>query len=113
MAADRMRPAASAYSSARQRPGRSQLLTRSRRWWSALPARTRFLVAAIAGAASMLSGIGLTVAASWLIVRAEARPPILTLSIAVVAVRAFALTRPLLGYAQRLRSEERRVGMRS
>src|SRR5699024_6584284 len=106
MAADRMRPAASAYSSARQRPGRSQLLTRSRRWWSALPARTRFLVAAIAGAASMLSGIGLTVAASWLIVRAEARPPILTLSIAVVAVRAFAITRPLLGYAQRLAAHD-------
>lgn len=85
---------------------RPQLLVRPRRWWVALAPRTRFSLAAVAGAASTLSGIGLTVAASWLIIRAEAQPPILTLSMAVVAVRAFALTRPLLGYAQRLAAHD-------
>lgn len=83
-----------------------KLLARSRRWWAALPPRTRFLLAAVAGAASVLSGIGLTVAASWMIIRAEARPPILTLSMAVVAVRGFAIARPLLGYAQRLAAHD-------
>ena len=85
---------------------RPQLLARPRRWWVALTPRTRFVLAALAGAASTLSGIGLTVAASWLIIRAEAQPPILTLSMAVVAVRAFAITRPLLGYAQRLAAHD-------
>src|SRR5690625_3829354 len=83
-----------------------KLLARSRRWWAALPPRTRFVLAAVAGAASVLSGVGLTVAASWMIIRAEARPPILTLSMAVVAVRGFAIARPLLGYAQRLAAHD-------
>ncbi|HIZ38062.1 MAG TPA: thiol reductant ABC exporter subunit CydC [Candidatus Ruania gallistercoris] len=87
-------------------PPRRQLLVRTRRWWSGLAPRTRLALAAVAGAASTLSGIGLTVAASWLIIRAEARPPILTLSMAVVAVRGFAITRPLLGYAQRLAAHD-------
>ncbi|WP_147915737.1 thiol reductant ABC exporter subunit CydC [Ruania zhangjianzhongii] len=102
-AVNRGRPAPDDQVRSRSRP---QLLARTRRWWSGLTPRTRFLLAAAAGAASMLSGIGLTVAASWLIVRAESQPPILTLSIAVVAVRAFALTRPLLGYAQRLAAHD-------
>ena len=86
--------------------GKRKLLARTRRWWSGLAPRPRFVFAAVVGAASVLSGIGLTVAAAWLIVRAEARPPILTLSMAVVAVRAFAITRPLLGYAQRLAAHD-------
>ena len=96
----------SAASSQLRAGRRRQLLPRSRRWWVALAPRTRFILAAVAGAASTLSGIGLTVAASWLIIRAEAQPPILTLSMAVVAVRAFAITRPLLGYAQRLAAHD-------
>ncbi len=39
---------------------------------------------------------------TWLIVRADARPPVLTLSIAVVLVRATAILRPLLRHLERL-----------
>src|SRR5699024_2393176 len=46
--------------------GSPTLLARTRRWWSALAPRTRFVIAAVAGAASILSGIALTVAAGWL-----------------------------------------------
>src|SRR5699024_10245749 len=45
-----------------------------RRRWAALAPRTRLILAGVAGALSGLSGIGLTVAASWLIVRAESQP---------------------------------------
>lgn len=84
----------------------SGLLAGVRRQWSAMGVRARFAVAAVAGAASLLSGIGLTVAASWMIVRASAQPPILTLSLAVVAVRGFAIGRPLFRYLERLASHD-------
>ncbi|GAA3347946.1 hypothetical protein GCM10020358_64610 [Amorphoplanes nipponensis] len=54
------------------------------------------------GAASWLAGIVLTGAAAWLLVRASARPPVLTLSTAVVLVRGSAVARPLLRYLERL-----------
>jgi len=60
-------------------------------------------VAAVAlGAASSLSGIVLTGAAAWLLVRASFLPPVLTLSTAVVLVRGSAVARPLLRYLERL-----------
>lgn len=76
------------------------------RWWARLRPSTRFTIAALTGAASLLAAVGLTVAAAWLIIRAEARPPILSLSMAVVAVRGFAVARPLLGYLQRLAAHD-------
>ncbi|WP_433799568.1 thiol reductant ABC exporter subunit CydC [Actinomycetospora sp. CA-084318] len=54
------------------------------------------------GAGSVLAGLVLTAASTWLIVRADARPPVLTLSIAVVIVRGTAVLRPLLRYLERL-----------
>ena len=54
------------------------------------------------GAGSVLAGLLLTAAATWLIVRADAHPPVLTLSIAVVLVRAAAILRPLLRHLERL-----------
>ena len=54
------------------------------------------------GAGSVLAGLVLTAASTWLIVRADARPPVLTLSIAVVIVRGTAILRPLLRYLERL-----------
>lgn len=54
------------------------------------------------GAAAVLSGLVLTAASTWLIVRADARPPVLTLSIAVVLVRAAAVLRPVLRHLERL-----------
>ncbi len=54
------------------------------------------------GAGSVLAGLLLTAVSTWLIVRADARPPVLTLSIAVVLVRATAVLRPLLRHLERL-----------
>ncbi|WP_010313406.1 ATP-binding cassette domain-containing protein [Saccharopolyspora spinosa] len=54
------------------------------------------------GALSLLSGLALTATSAWLIARASQQPPILTLSVAVVGVRTFALSRAVLRYADRL-----------
>ncbi|MEJ2868706.1 thiol reductant ABC exporter subunit CydC [Actinomycetospora sp. OC33-EN08] len=54
------------------------------------------------GVGSVLAGLVLTAASTWLIVRADARPPVLTLSVAVVIVRATAILRPVLRYLERL-----------
>ncbi|GAB1640303.1 hypothetical protein KRMM14A1259_07260 [Krasilnikovia sp. MM14-A1259] len=69
-------------------------------------ARRGPLIAVLLGAASWLAGITLTGAAAWLLVRASTRPPVLTLSAAVVTVRAAALARPLLRYVERLVSHD-------
>src|SRR5690606_15729348 len=58
--------------------------------------------AALAGAAAELSGLGLIAAAAWLIARAAQRPELAALSSAIVAVRAFALAKGALRYAERL-----------
>ncbi|MFC7403811.1 thiol reductant ABC exporter subunit CydC [Georgenia alba] len=78
------------------------LLAGLHRRWSRLTPRARLGLAAVAGTLAGISGVGLTVAASWMIVRAAGQPPILTLSIAVVCVRAFAVARPLWRYLERL-----------
>ncbi|MDD7916755.1 thiol reductant ABC exporter subunit CydC [Actinomycetospora callitridis] len=54
------------------------------------------------GAGAALAGVALTASAAWLIARAAGQPPILTLSIAVVAVRGFAIARPLLRHLERV-----------
>lgn len=61
-------------------------------------------VALAAGAA--LAAIALLSTSGYLISRAAERPPILTLMIAIVAVRAFGLTRALLRYGERLASHD-------
>ncbi|WP_299039648.1 thiol reductant ABC exporter subunit CydD [uncultured Pseudokineococcus sp.] len=63
-------------------------------------------VAVALGATSWLAGLLLTAAATWLLVRASAIPPVLTLSTAVVLVRGSAVARPLLRYLERLVSHE-------
>ena len=64
------------------------------------------MVAGLLGAASTTAGIALTVTSGWLIVRASERPVILTLMVAIVAVRAFGMARPGLRYLERLRSHD-------
>jgi ATP-binding cassette subfamily C protein CydCD len=56
----------------------------------------------VLGSGSSLAGLLLTGAAAWLLVRASAMPPVLTLSAAVVLVRGSAVARPLLRYLERL-----------
>ncbi|MEU7894810.1 thiol reductant ABC exporter subunit CydC [Nonomuraea sp. NPDC049152] len=58
--------------------------------------------AVLAGAAAELAGVGLTASAAWLITRAAEQPPLAALSVAIVAVRAFATSKGVFRYAERL-----------
>ncbi|WP_298801905.1 thiol reductant ABC exporter subunit CydD [uncultured Pseudokineococcus sp.] len=71
------------------------------RWASGRPG-----TAVALGASSWVSGLVLTGAAAWLLVRASDLPPVLSLSTAVVLVRGSAVARPLLRYLERLVSHE-------
>ncbi|HWE91424.1 MAG TPA: thiol reductant ABC exporter subunit CydD [Pseudonocardiaceae bacterium] len=66
----------------------------------------RTLAGVLLGAAALGSGVALTGTAAWLIARASEHPPILTLSVAIVAVRAFGLGKGVLRYAERLVSHD-------
>lgn len=68
----------------------------------ARPVLPRLAVSVVAGAAAAGSSIGLMAAAAWLISRAAQHPPVLHLTIAIVAVRAFGISRGVLRYAERL-----------
>jgi ATP-binding cassette subfamily C protein CydCD len=54
------------------------------------------------GAAATASGLALTAVAAWLIARASQHPAILTLTVAIVAVRLFGLSKGFLRYLERL-----------
>ncbi len=64
--------------------------------------RRALTAAVVAGAASQGAAIGLIATATWLVVRAADRPPLSALAVAIAAVRAFALLRGVLRYAERL-----------
>ncbi|GHF58912.1 ATP-binding cassette subfamily C protein CydD/ATP-binding cassette subfamily C protein CydCD [Amycolatopsis bartoniae] len=66
----------------------------------------RFLAGAALGALALLAGLALTATSGWLIAKAAEQPPILTLTVAVVAVRAFGLGRAGLRYAERLTTHD-------
>lgn len=73
--------------------------------WSVLRAGggARRLTAAVAlAAAADLAGTGLTACAAWLIARAAQQPPMGALAVAVVAVRALAVTKGVFRYGERL-----------
>ena len=74
------------------------------------PSRRADLGAIALGALSAASGVALTATAGWLITRASTQPPVLTLMVAIVGVRAFGLARPVLRYAERLLSHEQALG---
>lgn len=90
----------------RQPGGPSPLTQGVRGWWSRRSVRARYVISVALGAGSLLAGVTLTAAASWMIVRAADQPPILTLSLAAVTVRASAITRPLLRYLERLTAHD-------
>ncbi|GIH13853.1 amino acid ABC transporter ATP-binding/permease protein [Rugosimonospora africana] len=60
------------------------------------------VLAALLSAATDLSGLGLLATATWLISRAAQRPPIVALTVAIVAVRALAIGKGTLRYLERL-----------
>jgi ATP-binding cassette subfamily C protein CydD/ATP-binding cassette subfamily C protein CydCD len=69
--------------------------------WRALLDGRLFGGAAL-GAVALLAGVALTATSGWLIAKASQQPPILTLTVAVVGVRAFGLGRAALRYVERL-----------
>jgi thiol reductant ABC exporter CydC subunit len=72
----------------------------------AAPGRGRLVRSVFLGALAAVLGVGLMATAGYLISRAAERPPILSLTVAIVAVRFFGLTRPLARYAERLSSHD-------
>ena len=68
------------------------------------------LSAAALGAAASACGVALTATSGWLIVEANTRPPVLALLVAIVCVRAFGIGRPVLRYAERVRSHDAALG---
>ncbi|MEV6441706.1 thiol reductant ABC exporter subunit CydC [Amycolatopsis sp. NPDC051716] len=62
----------------------------------------RLLRAALLGATTELATLALMATAAWLLLRAAERPPLAALTVAIVAVRALALLRGGLRYAERL-----------
>ena len=70
------------------------------------PRLPRLLLAVVLGVLSLGSALALAAVSAWLITRAWQMPPILDLSVAVVAVRALGISRGVLGYCQRLAAHD-------
>ncbi|MDN3354243.1 thiol reductant ABC exporter subunit CydC [Actinomadura sp. DC4] len=68
----------------------------------ARPSGGRLLLAVLFGVLALGSGVGLMATSAWLISRAAQHPPVLTLMVAIVAVRAFGIGRGVFRYAERL-----------
>jgi len=70
------------------------------------PRLPRLALAVILGVLALGSALGLAGVSAWLIARAWQMPPILDLSVAVVAVRALGISRGVFGYCERLASHD-------
>ncbi|MBT0994680.1 thiol reductant ABC exporter subunit CydC [Cellulomonas sp. DKR-3] len=68
--------------------------------------RGRFLLAVLLGTLALGCAVALAAVSAWLIARASQMPPVLTLSVATVAVRAFGIGRGVLRYVERLVSHD-------
>ena len=68
--------------------------------------RRRLAVAAALGALTVLLGVALMATSGYLISRAAEQPPILSLMVAVAAVQAFGIGRPIARYLERLASHD-------
>jgi thiol reductant ABC exporter CydC subunit len=72
----------------------------------AAPPRWALVLSAGLGALAVAFGVALMTTAGYLISRAAEQPPILSLTVAIVAVRFFGLARPLARYLERLASHD-------
>ncbi|WP_431803095.1 thiol reductant ABC exporter subunit CydC [Microbacterium sp. bgisy203] len=72
----------------------------------AMPSLRRFWPGAASGFLSEASAVALLACSAWLIVRASEQPAVMYLSVAVVGVRAFALSRATFRYTERLASHD-------
>ncbi|MGB3484445.1 MAG: ABC transporter transmembrane domain-containing protein, partial [Mycobacterium sp.] len=70
------------------------------------PRLPRLLLATLCGVLSLGSALALAAVSAWLITKAWQMPPILDLTIAVVAVRALGISRGVLHYCERLASHD-------
>ena len=68
--------------------------------------RPRLALAVTLAALTITFGVGLMATAGYLIARAAERPAILSLMVAIVAVRFFGLGRPVIRYLERLTSHD-------
>lgn len=68
--------------------------------------RSRVALAVLLGTLALGSAVALAAVAAWLIARASQMPPVLELSVATVAVRAFGIGRGLMRYLERLVSHD-------
>ncbi|MBY4127768.1 thiol reductant ABC exporter subunit CydC [Rhodococcus fascians] len=66
----------------------------------------RLMVAVAAGVATLGSALALAALSAWLITRAWQMPPVLDLSVAVVAVRALGISRGVFRYLERLSTHD-------
>ena len=66
----------------------------------------RIAVSAVLGVLAVGFGVALMTAAGYLISRAAEQPPILSLTVTIVAVRFFGLARPLARYLERIASHD-------
>lgn len=77
-----------------------------RAWPLLRPRLPRLLLASACGVLSLGSALALAGVSAWLITRAWQMPPVLDLTIAVVAVRAFGISRGVLHYCERLAAHD-------
>jgi thiol reductant ABC exporter CydC subunit len=68
--------------------------------------RTRVATTVVLGASTIVLGVGLMATAGYLISRAAERPAIFSLTIAIVAVRFFGISRPVVRYLDRLSAHD-------
>ena len=77
-----------------------------RAWPLLRPRLPRLILAVTFGVLSLASALALAGVSAWLITKAWQMPPVLDLSVAVVAVRAFGISRGVLHYCERLASHD-------
>jgi ATP-binding cassette subfamily C protein CydC len=70
------------------------------------PRLPRLVLAVTLGVLAQGSALGLAAVSAWLITRAWQMPPVLDLSVAVVAVRTFGISRGVLHYCERLATHD-------
>ena len=68
--------------------------------------RSRLALAVFLGFLAIGSGVGLLATSAWLISSAALQPPILTLQVAIVGVRAFGIGKGVFRYAERMVSHD-------
>jgi ATP-binding cassette, subfamily C, bacterial CydC len=72
----------------------------------ARPLRAQLLFSVLAGAAATGCGVALLAVSGFLLARASLHPPIVAISVAVVAVRGLSVGRGVFRYAERLSSHD-------